>query len=63
LHLKTLFFQPLIRQAFLEMLRLTNQVVRKEDREKPQNALEKVPSPDARRRRVGGRFGNSILFL
>jgi hypothetical protein len=56
LHLKTLFFQPLIRRVFLEMLRLTNQVARKEDREKPQNALEKVPNQDAQRN-VGGRFG------
>jgi hypothetical protein len=62
LHLKTLFFQPLIRQVFLEMLRLTNQVVRKGDREKPQNALEKVPSPDARRRRAGGRSGKNIFY-
>jgi hypothetical protein len=42
------------------MLRLTNQVVRKENREKQQNALEKVPNQDAQRN-VGGRFGKSIF--
>jgi hypothetical protein len=56
LHLKTLFFQQLTRQAFLEMPRLTNQVVRKEDLEKQQNVLEKSPNQDAQRN-VGGRFG------
>jgi ribosomal 50S subunit-associated protein YjgA (DUF615 family) len=56
LHLKTLFFQQLTRQAFLEMLRLINQVVRKEDLEKVQNVLEKAPNQDAQRN-VGGRFG------
>jgi hypothetical protein len=44
------------------MLRLTNQVVRKEDREKPQRrGLEKVPNQDAQRN-VGGSFGKSIFF-
>jgi len=43
------------------MLRLTNQVVRKESLEKQQSALEKVLSPDARRRRAGGRSGKVIF--
>jgi ribosomal 50S subunit-associated protein YjgA (DUF615 family) len=39
------------------MLRLINQVVRKEDLEKVQNVLEKAQNQDAQRRRAGGRFG------
>jgi hypothetical protein len=51
-----MFFQPLTHQVFLVMLRLTNQVVRKENLEKQQNALEQ----NARRRRVGGSSGKTM---
>jgi hypothetical protein len=44
------------------MQRHTNQVVRKKDQEKPQNALEKVLSLDAPRN-VGGSYGNNSAFI
>jgi hypothetical protein len=52
----------LTHQVFPVMLHHINQVVRKKEQEKPQNALEKVLSPDAPRN-VGGSYGNKSDFI
>jgi hypothetical protein len=52
----------LTHQAFLVMLRHTNQAVRKKEQEKQQNVLKKYLRPDAPRN-AGGSYGNKIAFI